>query len=330
LTSLVGDETPDSPTPARPVGALAPGPSRLCGAEVVAAVIHQFASNFLLNEVVSRPIPSPSEVPPSLMIPGFVPRRRDDEEEMLHQARVSLRRMRSTLRIFESLLDAEWSRGLSELLVWYGGILGAARDLTVLRGKILDEDLPIRSAEVRVLLSGTLNRELDRAMRDKDAARLSPQYFALLDQFIRIDEQISYTPLGYGSARRVLVSQLDAPYRELNDAVTTARKEMSAENLHAVRIRAKRLQHGCEAVSLVEGKRVHRTARASEALQRRLGLVHDATVAESWLRDLAGSEPDHSHHLLQLAEWERVAAREHRRGWRDDVRTLRSRWRRWH
>jgi CHAD domain-containing protein len=326
MTGLAGEAVPG------PIGLPTNSPRRprLSGAEVVGAVLHQFAANFLLNEVEGKAIPEASAVPARLMIPGFVPRRRGDEAEMLHQARVSLRRLRSTVRIFDDLIDPAWSDQAMDLLSWYGGILSGARDLTVLRERILEEDLPIRSSEVRQLLRMTLDRDLDQALRDKDVARLSTRYWSLLDQLLNIDERVTFSALGHQSARRVLAPTLDAPWRELRESAKEARREPTAIRLHDVRIKAKRLQHGSEAVALVEGKRVHQTARAAEALQRRLGSVHDATVAEAWLRELASSEPEHSHHLLQLAEWERVDARVRRRGWRDDLRELRARWRSWH
>ena len=317
-------EPPDS------APALSPAKPRLRGADVVSSVILQYRANFLLNELDVGNLPPVSQISPRLLIPGFVPRRRDDAPEMLHQARVSLRRMRSTIRIFSSLLDATWAEQMSGDLSWYGDVLGRARDLTVMRERILDGDLPIRSVAVRELLRKYLDAELDGALSAQRAARESLRYGDLIKQLLELEAHIAFTPPAFHSARRVLPPELDEPFKELGDAAREARRDKTAKNLHAVRIRAKRVQHGCEALALVLGKPVHRTARAAEALQRRLGTVHDASVCQEWLVELATSEPRYAAHLTQLAEFERVQAKMSRRGWRDDLGTLRVRWRRWH
>ena len=320
----------DALMPTSSMPALESGRSRLCGAEVVSSVILQFRTNFLLNELDERSVPPTVDIDPRLLIPGFAPRRREDTVEMVHQARVSVRRMRSTIRIFAALLDDQWAEKMSNDLSWYGDVLGRVRDLTVMRERILDGELPIRSLVVRDALATTLDAELTSALAAQDDARHSMAYFELIGDLLNLEERISFTPLGYGSARRVLPPQLDDPWRELSDAVRVAEHAKTAKNLHAVRIRAKRIQHGCEAVALVLGKPVHRSARAAESLQRRLGTVHDASVCQEWLSELVERRPDVGAHLEQLSKFEQVEARLARRGWKKDVAKLEDRWRRWH
>ncbi|HEX9343841.1 MAG TPA: CHAD domain-containing protein, partial [Actinomycetota bacterium] len=55
-----------------------------------------------------------------------------DDPEAVHQARVGIRRLRSTLRTFRSVLDREWSGALRAELAWIADLLGAVRDADVL------------------------------------------------------------------------------------------------------------------------------------------------------------------------------------------------------
>ena len=68
-----------------------------------------------------------------------------DDPEDVHQARVATRRLRSDLRTFRDLLDADWAQGLRDRLKVVAGALGAVRDADVLLERLhrqLD-DLPV-------------------------------------------------------------------------------------------------------------------------------------------------------------------------------------------
>src|SRR6476619_2057050 len=58
--------------------------------------------------------------------------RTGEDIEDLHQMRVSVRRMRATLKAAHPLLDAPWADDLRAELGWLGGALGPVRDLDVL------------------------------------------------------------------------------------------------------------------------------------------------------------------------------------------------------
>ena len=90
--------------------------------------------------------------------------RRDDRVERIHQSRVAMRRIRSTLRTFHVLVDPRWSADLRADLSWYGTVLGRSRDL----------DLLARAAERRlcyVMVSvTTLDGRLSRILEPRAAA----------------------------------------------------------------------------------------------------------------------------------------------------------------
>jgi CHAD domain-containing protein len=62
-------------------------------------------------------------------------------------------------------------------------------------------------------------------------------------------------------------------------------REPAAEDLHAVRIAAKRARYAAEAAAPVVGGRAKAFAKAVADLQTVLGDHQDAVVAEAWLRE---------------------------------------------
>src|SRR3989440_4196563 len=59
-----------------------------------------------------------------------------DDPEDVHQARVGTRRLRSDLRTFRPLLDADWVAGLRAEAGWFAGLLGVVRDAEVLMERL--------------------------------------------------------------------------------------------------------------------------------------------------------------------------------------------------
>ena len=113
-------------------------------------------------------------------------------------------------------------------------------------------------------------------------------------------------------------SRLDTGARLAWDHLQTAVDELgdppSDEELHRVRIRAKRARYAAEALA-ESSDDLDRFARAAAKLQDVLGDLQDAVLVEAWLRDGTGKEsPDLSFAAGALAH---AARREARRA-RDD------------
>ncbi|PSS61495.1 inorganic triphosphatase [Ensifer sp. NM-2] len=71
------------------------------------------------------------------------------DAEALHQARVSLRRLRSAFSIFKDVIADDRSEHLGSEARWLAGVLGQARDIDVLLGKTELAVLRIRLTEAR-------------------------------------------------------------------------------------------------------------------------------------------------------------------------------------
>src|SRR5262249_55609291 len=59
--------------------------------------------------------------------------RAGDDADAVHDMRVAVRRLRSALRTFKPMLAEQWVDSLRDELDWLAALLGAVRDLDVLR-----------------------------------------------------------------------------------------------------------------------------------------------------------------------------------------------------
>ena len=106
---------------------------------VIVDVLDQFARNFLLNDLTeeqSGKLLEASRGAPVFQLPKREARRRDTVIGQVHQARVSVRRLRSVLKAFIELFDPDWSAPMLVELSWYAAVLGEIRDFDVLRSNI--------------------------------------------------------------------------------------------------------------------------------------------------------------------------------------------------
>ncbi len=107
-------------------------------------------------------------------------------------------------------------------------------------------------------------------------------------------------------------------------------RSASESNLHTLRIRMKDLRYGCETVALIGDGPAHKTARAAERLQIKLGDLHDAIFSIAWFEDLAHERPDLAEPLGRLVSAQHDAAAAARKGWKRELKEVERRWRRWH
>jgi CHAD domain-containing protein len=218
-----------------------------------------------------------------------------EDPEELHQARVATRRLRSDLRTFRDALDPAWAGPLRNELKELGHDLGAVRDAEVLRER-LGSRTSVLDADDRPAADALLRRldERQTAARDQLVRSMrEPRYAELLDALVEgakapaVLPEIADTP-----ASQAVRPALERPWEHLENAMETAEAAPSDENLHAARIRAKRVRYTAEAVSAVFGKRAGTFARAAAVLQDVLGEHQDAVVAGAWLREAARSGSD--------------------------------------
>ena len=219
--------------------------------------------------------------------------RLDAGVEGVHQMRVGARRLRSDLRTFRPLLDGEWAGPLRDELAWLAGLLGPVRDADVLGERLAadGERLPEADRDGLAQLLGVLRRErdesLERAVRELGGER----YGRLLDCLVEAAGAPALSELAAEPAVEVVPALAGKAWKRLAKAVKGLGKRPASEQLHEVRILAKRARYAADVAVPVAGKPARQLSKDLGKLQDALGAHQDAAVGEAWLRRAAGQLP---------------------------------------
>jgi CHAD domain-containing protein len=238
------------------------------------------------------------------------------DEESIHHARVAVRRLRSDLRTFRRVFERAWADGLRERLSWLQDGLSAARDADVLIDGLRRRSESLPDADRRRLdeVLAPLREARETAYEHVGAMLHETRYVVLLQALVD------------GAKRPAFEADADEPAcdaipRIVEDAWKTLRKRVrrrtrppSDRELHGIRIAAKRVRYGAEAVAPVAGRPARRLARAAEEVQTILGEQHDAVVACDRLHSLDG-EPQRAFLAGELAVLEHAASLDAREAW---------------
>ena len=219
--------------------------------------------------------------------------RSSEDPEHVHQARVATRRLRSDLRTFGDVLDPGWTARVRGELRWLGQALGRVRDADVLALRLraqAAEELTERDVQGFTELEQRLSQQRQAAYAELLEALGSDRYIDLLDaltappSFRAGAEEELATP-----ARGAVARFVRRPWKSLRRAVAKLDENPTDQELHQIRIKAKRLRYSAEAAAVAVGKPARRLAKAAANLQDVLGAHHDAVTAEGWLRESAAN-----------------------------------------
>jgi CHAD domain-containing protein len=203
------------------------------------------------------------------------------EPEDVHRFRVATRRSRALIRATRARAGERLVAAANDL-GWLAGLLGEVRDLDVLLARLeplvaaLDADAA-GGESILELLRG--EREAKRA--DLLSALDSERYLSLLDRIAEAVETIPDTL--DGDPRAPARAELERLERAAAKVTTSS----ADDELHALRIRAKRARYTAELAALTGGKRLARYVEAVTAVQDVIGEHQDAVVAEERLRAIA-------------------------------------------
>ncbi len=248
------------------------------------------------------------------------------DPEGVHQMRVSVRRMRAALKAEGSTLDS--AEHLQGELKWLGGSLGAVRDLDVqlenLRGQAADFN-PDEQAAVERLLSGLL-ADRRRARKRMLGTLRTRRYTQLLEA---LAGAVLSQPAANGEAAPTtkeqwaanLIELVKRPHRKLIKAAGDLGDDPPDDDLHALRIRGKRLRYAAELAAPAGGKPVKKLIGATKDLQDLLGDHQDAVIAEQEIRrlltELDDNQADVGFVAGRLVERQRARRAAIRATWRD-------------
>ncbi|MER6975073.1 CHAD domain-containing protein [Nocardioides sp. NPDC000445] len=201
-----------------------------------------------------------------------------DEDDSVHQMRVTVRRLRSVLATYRPLLDTEWSEPLRAELKWIAGLLGDVRDAEVLRRRLRRWAAehgpgPTGVDALRVALAERQAQGRARLLPELDGDRYREMIAGLAD---------GLRWSGAYPRKKELRKRLRRSWRRLvvaADAVgETEDTEERRRRLHEVRKKAKRVRYTAESLGGVFGKDAERLAKAAKSVQSTLGDLNDAVV----------------------------------------------------
>ena len=211
------------------------------------------------------------------------------ESEPIHQLRVTARRLRASLQLFESVTHAAYTRMIERDLAWMAQAAGGAREREInaevfrVRASRLDPAF----AQSIALMESALTRERSESLKALRKVLKSRRYRRLLQRLEnpRLRKVTADEPLGVRAASmlRPIARAAARAGAELDERSTPA-------TIHRLRVRVKRLRYAIEMLSPMGGKRCRKLLARLEGLQELLGDLNDLSVATTWLISFAKSD----------------------------------------
>lgn len=267
-------------------------------AEAVTAALRDYAARLVRNE--------------ALVLEGSDP-------EGVHQARVACRRYRSALQTFLPVLEPAWTADLRAELATLATDLGAVRDTEVLLMRLR------ASAAARGVESEAAERLLGRLVGERSMARdvlvavvESHEHGEQLNRLLAAAARPALLPeTADHPAPEVLMPLVGASWRKLARRVSRLDAHPSDDDLHQLRIAAKKCRYAVLALVPLLGDGPARVGALLGALQDTLGEQHDAVVAGNWLREavLRAADPQTAFTAGVLYGVERERAEAGRETW---------------
>ena len=207
----------------------------------------------------------------------------------IHDTRVAIRRLRSTLRVFRKVLDRSVIGDFDGELRWFAALLGDVRDCQVQHRRFIaaldefPEELvlgPVRS-HVRNELQGI---ELPARARVRDAMD-SPRYLAIM---ALLRNWRTNPPINPETTKGQLIRKTRRVGRKADRRLTAALRDGDEAMLHRARKAAKRARYAAELLKPVgDAKQTKRKMKHYKGIQSVLGDHQDTVVASAALRRMA-------------------------------------------
>ena len=202
---------------------------------------------------------------------------RRDETESVHDMRVAIRRLRSTLKTFRPLWDRERARPVRDELKWLADLLGAVRDGEVMLNRLTDaihaEPAELVVGPIAARIQQRLGTEIIEGRTHLLAGLDSQRYRDLLDAVDPLIEEAAGARVGTRKLRKRATRAL----RKADDALAAAGG--SETRLHEARKDYKRARYAAEALD-AKRKRIRRLKKAQDVL----GTHQDTVVTARLLR----------------------------------------------
>ena len=234
-------------------------------------------------------------------VPGILD---SDQPECVHQARVALRRLRSTQKAFTGILDDDWDVLMSEGQ-WLASTLGSLRDLDVL----LSETLPGIEAALQSdanfnPLKTAIQKRRDHYRVEVHSTLASTRYKTFLRHLkIWLKRPLPAETMKSAPLLDFANQAISRTWRSV-DRLAREWESLSLEERHDLRKRAKRLRYTIEIFSsLYKRKRVERYLGRLQELQDILGKMNDCVAAQALLAQFTQKDMELAHSAGLIAGW---------------------------
>ena len=208
-----------------------------------------------------------------------------EDIECIHRMRVATRRMRTALTLFSDCFPKQDYKKIQKDVRKVTRALGEARDLDVQLEVIeaaLEEfpnpvfqpgikRLKLRLTQRRAEVQQHVDAAMDKMLADQLIERLEAWAAPLLEQSKSV---YLYTPALYQLAFRGIQVRID----ELLSHVPYITDPQNVQELHAMRISAKRLRYAMETFEELYGGQLKPYITTARKLQDQLGAIHDLDV----------------------------------------------------
>jgi CHAD domain-containing protein len=266
---------------------------------------------------------------------------RTNQPDAVHQMRVACRRLRATLRTFDSVIGGAEPERLAGELRWLGGVLGAARDAEVQADRMAGrsglagggQQLEEMASRIR----GHFAAAGANARDDVVTALNSPRYLELRAALDRLLAEPQPGPQAQTAAEQAIPEAVLRSYRKVSRRMRRAGRVPAGPDhdvaLHQARKAAKQARYAAEAAGPVFGRDARRFARHMAGLQTVLGEHQDAVVGRELASQLAGDAGQAGESAFWYGAWYAaeggLASGLESRGWRAWRKASRRRYRRW-
>ena len=209
-----------------------------------------------------------------------------DDPEYVHQFRVALRRLNTLLKVFSPVLDDDLAARWSEDLKGLAGLTGEARDLDVMLETVLK---PMRAESLGKSGKALVEIAIQACKKARKAAEKAVGKLETGQQLLQFSRDIDLLPsrgtvLGIEAFAE---KRLGKMHRRAVKRLKLARKSLTPENAHSLRISLKHLRYSCEFFApLFDESAMLKFAKDVAALQDELGVINDLHMA-----------------LIRLAQW---------------------------
>jgi adenylate cyclase len=213
----------------------------------------------------------------------------------IHRLRVSQRRLRALLKVFDPVLPSGFARTWGARLGRNADQFGPARDLDVLCDNILARVTGSSPDEIAALARlRAVADEAREAARHRAQLALDPyaQGRLILAFMVALHSLPARAPdPDHPTTLRRVARQRMAGLRKSALRHLALARDLAPNHLHALRIAIKKLRYGMEFFGPLQRKRTARdSARPFAKLQRLLGYVCDVDAARCGLNALAGDD----------------------------------------